>query len=63
MSETVTDEELKKAYQTAALVVAKYGDTYLPIFERLEREYEARMQSKKAIDRAKAISISLGLLN
>ena len=63
MSQTVTDDELKKAYETAALVVTKYGDTYLPIFERLEREYEARMQNKKAMDRAKAISQNLGLSN
>ena len=63
MSETVSDDELKKAYETAALVVTKYGDKYLPIFERLEREYEARMQNKKAMDRAKAITQNLGLLN
>ena len=49
MSHTVSDEELRKAYEVAAKVVALHGETYLPIFERLEREYEARMQSKKSI--------------
>ena len=43
MSRRVSDEELKKAYEVAAKVVAIHGETYLPIFERLEREYEARM--------------------
>tara|TARA_B100000073_G_C23739521_1_gene573308 strand:- start:3654 stop:3851 length:198 start_codon:yes stop_codon:yes gene_type:complete len=61
MSHTVSDEELRKAYEVAAKVVALHGETYLPIFERLEREYEARMQSKKALERAKAIAQSIEL--
>jgi len=56
MSQRVSDEELKKAYEVAAKVVAIHGETYLPIFERLEREYEARMQTKKALARAQAVA-------
>jgi len=39
---SITTEELKHAYKTAAHIVALYGDKYLPGFQRLHDELEAR---------------------
>lgn len=56
MEKNICDEELKAAFEMSAKIVALHGEAYLPIFERLEREYEARLESKKALDRAKDLS-------
>ena len=47
----VTNEEIEKALQTAARVVSIYGDAYWPIFERLEKELEARRDRRERINR------------
>lgn len=52
MSNSVSDKDLKNAFETAAKVVAKYGETYLPIFERLEREHQSRNKTKRMLERA-----------
>lgn len=36
----VSYKQLKKAYLQAAKIVALHGEKYLPIFERLEKEYK-----------------------
>lgn len=56
MSDEVSDKDLKKAFEVAAKVVAKYGETYLPIFERLEQEYQSRQETKKVLERALTIA-------
>lgn len=56
MSNEVSDKDLKKAFEVAAKVVAKYGETYLPIFERLEQEYQSRKETKKVLERALTIA-------
>lgn len=38
---TVDYEKLKKAYINSARLIKLYGETYLPIFERLHKEMEA----------------------
>jgi len=38
----VTDQELEQALATTARVIERYGDAYWPLFDRLERELEAR---------------------
>ena len=40
MPETLTLAEIETAYIQAAKIVHRYGDVYLPIFERLEFELE-----------------------
>jgi hypothetical protein len=42
---SLTLEELERCYIIAARVVAEFGDTYLPLFERMHREVE---MAKKA---------------
>jgi len=39
---SVTDEDLVAALGIAARIIDRYGDVYWPIFERLEKEREAR---------------------
>ena len=38
MSDQLSLAQIKRAYHQAAKIVARYGDKYLPIFERLEKE-------------------------
>lgn len=52
MTQYVSDEELQTAYHKIALVVARYGEKYLPIFERLEKEIEERKLKSDAMKRA-----------
>jgi len=52
----VTYTDLKAAYVQAAKVVAEYGDTYLPIFERLEKELKEAEKKQSAIGRALKIA-------
>ena len=55
-SQEITYPDLKAAYVQAAKVVAEYGDTYLPIFERLEKELKEAEKKQSAIDRALKIA-------
>lgn len=52
MSNSVPIKQLMKAYQQAAKIVSIYGETYLPIFERLEKEYNNRIKQADALSRA-----------
>ncbi len=52
MEKKVRFEELKKAYKISAMLVTLHGDIYLPIFERLEKEYNDRLKKKEALHRA-----------
>lgn len=54
--EDIAYSYLKAAYVQAAKVVAEYGDTYLPIFERLERELKELEKKQSSIDRALKIA-------
>lgn len=38
--EGITEEQLREAYKIAADIVARYGDAYLPVFERLHKEVQ-----------------------
>jgi len=44
--------DLRLAYETAAGMVAEYGDKYLPWFERLEKEMQARQAQDATKNRA-----------
>lgn len=49
---TPTLAELEQHLATVACVVARHGDTYLPLFERLEREVEMARANASTRDRA-----------
>ena len=48
----ISFESLKTAYLQAAKIVSIYGDKYLPIFERLEKEYIERNKKRDVLQRA-----------
>ncbi|GAB1261475.1 hypothetical protein [Aurantivibrio plasticivorans] len=52
MSDQLSLAQIKRAYHQAAKIVARYGDKYLPIFERLEKEYQNRKDKVKTLKRA-----------
>jgi hypothetical protein len=56
MSDQLSLSQIKRAYHQAAKIVARYGDKYLPIFERMEEEYKKRVEHKNIVDKAKKIA-------
>ena len=48
----VTDEALYESYVVMATIIKLYGDQYLPIFERLKAEIDARDERKVLLDKA-----------
>ncbi len=61
--DNVSFVDLRSAYEIAASMVAKHGDKYLPIFERLDKEIQTRKQQEhikaKALEVAKKAKIKL----
>lgn len=47
-----TENDIEAVMILAARIVAKYGETYLPIFERLEDELSAARADATRLDRA-----------
>lgn len=58
MSEKLTLTEIETAYIQAAKIVDRYGDVYLPIFERLEMERETYIKTEEMLTRAKRIAMT-----
>lgn len=52
----VTNEQLRECYAVMAEVITRYGDLYLPIFERIHRELEARKERQALLDKALKLS-------
>lgn len=52
----VTLVDLQRGYEQAALIVQQYGDQYLPVFERIERELAAHNTAAAARQRALAVA-------
>ena len=52
MSDQLSLAQIKRAYHQAAKIVTLYGDKYLPIFERLEKEYHDKKDKVKTLNRA-----------
>ena len=42
MMKPITDELFDDAYLAIAMIIVKHGDTYLPIFERMQQEKQKR---------------------
>ena len=59
MSEHVTFEELARARVQIAQIINTYGEKYLPIFERLDNEYNQRKAQQDLLTKARNISNSL----
>ncbi len=55
--------EIIVARDRCALIIAKYGQQYLPLFERLEKEIEAREERQKYLDKALKIATPNVTLN
>ncbi len=55
-SRKISFEALKTAYLQAAKIVSIYGDKYLPIFERLEKEFIERKKKRDILQRALEIA-------
>jgi len=55
-SRKISFEALKTAYFQAAKIVSIYGDKYLPIFERLEKEFIERKKKRDILQRALKIA-------
>lgn len=58
MSSNLSLSQLKQAYLQSANIVALYGKNYLPIFERVEKEYQLKIEKNKLLTRAIDISKS-----
>jgi len=52
MSSDLPLDKIEKAYFQAAKIVARYGEKYLPIFERMEKEYHDKKDRVDAMNRA-----------
>jgi hypothetical protein len=50
-------DSLRKIYIQSAHIVSRYGDKYLPIFERLEEEYNLCRKKDALLTKAQSISI------
>lgn len=56
MSRPVTLSELQNMYKAAAELAAANPETYLPLFERIERELLAFESKQDALSRARAVA-------
>ena len=54
--DNISFKDLRTAYHTAARMVERFGDKYLPIFERLDTEIESHQQQETL--RARALKIA-----
>ena len=50
-------DSLRKIYIQSAHIVSRYGDKYLPIFERLELEYQNSLNKNALLTKAEKIAI------
>lgn len=58
-----TYDQIIAARDQCAKIVALYGQQYLPIFERLEREIARHEEQRKMLKRALRISQEIGTRN
>jgi len=52
----ITDDLIEECYQIAAQVVKKYGEVYLPIFERMHSEREKRIKNRSLLEMAMEVA-------
>ena len=49
--------QIRQIYIQSAHIVSRYGDKYLPIFERLELEYQNSLNKNALLTKAEKIAI------
>lgn len=49
--------QIRQTYIQSAHIVSRYGDKYLPIFERLEQEYQNSLNKNALLTKADKIAI------
>lgn len=59
VDQNLTPEQIRKVYKIAAEVVRLYGDTYLPVFERIHEEVE-KINQKQSM---KTLALSVASAN
>ena len=59
----VTYDQLVEARNKCAFIISKYGECYLPIFERLENELKAFEKNKALLKKALHIGTQNGTQN
>jgi hypothetical protein len=55
-TDKISSKDLYKSYRTAARMVDKYGEKYLPLFERLHTEIEDLKRTEELKARATEIA-------
>ena len=58
-----TTEQIVKARDKCAQIIVTYGEHYLPIFERLEKEISLREKQRELLEKAIRISGKMGTQN
>ncbi len=56
MKRAITIADLERSLAVLAKVVARYGDVYLPIFQRMEFELAAAQEREAALARARKMA-------
>lgn len=59
----LTIDEIREARDKCALIISKYGEKYLPIFERLDNELEMRERQQILLQKALKISTQISTQN
>ena len=59
MMEGIIIQQLHDAYLSAARIVSKYGDAYLPVFNRLHQEVQKQKESEEI--KAIALAVASGI--
>jgi hypothetical protein len=57
--DVITVERLERALAVCAYLIVRHGDYVTPLFERIERDLAALRAQHAAVDRAKALLMSL----
>ncbi|MEW8332985.1 MAG: hypothetical protein AB2692_18770 [Candidatus Thiodiazotropha sp.] len=57
MDDLISETKIETAYIQAAKIVSKYGEKYLPIFERLENELHERRKRSAIIKRVYEVAL------
>jgi len=63
MMEQIKEFDLQRAHKLAAEAVVKYGDIYLPLFERLNNELQKQSVSKQIKELALSIACAKDILD
>lgn len=55
--------DITKARNKCAQIILSFGEQYLPIFERLEKEFASRKKKQKMLERVRQIASENGTQN